>query len=97
MSQMRARGTSIASQTFYGNNVGGCTVMYALAQRNHYGKKGRRRKHTCARSSARLSVDFSIKISQPYGRPGEADELCCGMGGKSRRVRCVYEKRKIQL
>jgi hypothetical protein len=46
---------------------------------------------------ARLSVDFSIKDQPNVRETEEADELCCGMGGKSRRVRCVYEKRKIQL
>jgi hypothetical protein len=53
MSQMCARGTSIASQTFYGNNVGGCTVCMRWPSETITGKR-EGGGNTHARAAARV-------------------------------------------
>jgi hypothetical protein len=47
------------------------------------------------RVSFGVESNFPLKISHPYGRPEEADELCCcGMGGKSSECVVFMKKEK---
>jgi hypothetical protein len=65
------------------------STVYALAQRNHYEKKGSGKNNTHARGFCNVRIfgrPFPLRSATGTSvrETEEADVLCCSMGGKSR-------------